>query len=67
LKKDVFWIQIIVLTVEFFAVVLLGFEVYGHMNPDKITIEAITIGLCLAVNLICTFYKLYTEKVLDKQ
>ena len=62
MKKVVFWIQIIVLIVEFFAVVLLGFEVYGHMNPDKITIEAITIGVCLAVNLICTFYKAVYRK-----
>jgi len=62
MKKVVFWIQIVVLMVMFFATVLLGFEVYGHMNPDPIMIEAIIIGICLAVNIICAFYRLYAEK-----
>lgn len=62
MKKIVFWIQIVVLMVQIFAVVLLGFEVYGHMNPDNIMIEAIIIGICLAINLICALYKLYTDK-----
>ena len=48
--------------IQFFAVVLLGFEIYEHMNPDNIIIEAIIIGICLVINLICTFYKLYTDK-----
>lgn len=62
MKKAVFWVQIVVLVITAFAVALLGFEVYGHMNPDNIMIEAIVIGICLAVNIICTFYRLYTKK-----
>ena len=62
MKKIIFWTNIVVLMIQFFAVVLLGFEIYEHMNPDNIIIEAIIIGICLVINLICTFYKLYTDK-----
>lgn len=62
MKKAVFWIQILVLTVEFIVVVLLGFEVHGRMDPDNMTIEAIILGACLIINIICAFYKLYTDK-----
>lgn len=62
MKKAVFWIQILVLIVEFFVVVLLGFEIYGHMNPNNMMIEAIMLGICLGINIICVFYKLYIDK-----
>ena len=45
-----------------FCVVLLGLEIYGHMNPDNITIEAVILGIGLIINMVCEFYKLYTEK-----
>lgn len=62
MNKAVLGIQIVVLIAEFFAVILLGFEIYGHMNPDSIMIEAVIIGICLVINFICVFYKLYTER-----
>lgn len=62
MKKAIFWVQIVVVMIQVFSVVLLGFEIYGHMNPDNIMIEALIIGICLIVNMICAFYKLYTEK-----
>ncbi|MDE7017721.1 MAG: hypothetical protein K2P65_09130 [Lachnospiraceae bacterium] len=62
MKKAVFWIQILVLIVEFFVVALLGFEVHGHMDPDNMIIEAIILGICLGINIICVFYKLYIDK-----
>lgn len=62
MKRGIVFVQIAVLIIEMLAVVLLGLEVYGHMNPDNIMLEAIIIGICLLVNLICVFYKLYTEK-----
>lgn len=62
MKKVICLVQMIVLMIAVFAVALLGFEIYGHMNPDNIMIEAIIIGICLVVNMICAFYKLYTEK-----
>ncbi len=62
MKKAVFWIQILVLVIEFFVVVLLGFEIHGHMDPDNMMIEAIMLGICLGINIICAFYKLYTDK-----
>lgn len=52
MKKAVLWIQILVLIVEFFVVVLLGFEVHGHMNPDNMIIEAVMLGICLTINII---------------
>ena len=62
MKKAIFGAQIVVLMIQFFCVILLGFEIYGHMNPDNMTIEAIILGICLIVNVICAFYKLCTEK-----
>ena len=62
MKKAVLWIQILVLIVEFFVVVLLGFEVHGHMNPDNMIIDAVMLGICLTINIICTFYKLYIDR-----
>lgn len=61
MKKAVFWIQILVLIVELFTVFLLGFEIHGHMNPDNIMIEAIVIGICIAINIVCSFYKLHID------
>ncbi|MCI8601415.1 MAG: hypothetical protein HFE45_07460 [Oscillospiraceae bacterium] len=62
MKKAIFWIQILVIIVELFAVILLGLEIYGQMNPDKMIIEAIVIGVCLAINIVCAFCKLHTDK-----
>jgi divalent metal cation (Fe/Co/Zn/Cd) transporter len=62
MKKAVFGIQILVLIIALFVVVLLGFEIYGHRNPDNMIIEAIILGICLVVNIICAFYKLYIDK-----
>jgi membrane protein YdbS with pleckstrin-like domain len=62
MKRVMFWLQIIVLIIEVFAVTLLGFEVYGHMNPDHIIAEAIVIGGCLVVNLVCVLYRLYKTR-----
>ena len=45
MRKIAFWIQIVVLMVQFFTVVILGFEIYRHMNPDNIMTEAIIIGI----------------------
>ena len=61
-KKAIFWVQIVVLMIQFFCVVLLGLEIYGHMNPDNITIEAVILGIGLIINMVCAFYKLYAEK-----
>ena len=55
MKKAVFGIQILVLIIALFVVVLLGFEIYGHRNPDNMIIEAIILGICLVVNIICAF------------
>ncbi len=62
MKKAIFWIQILILIIEFFVVVLLGFEIQGHMDPDNMMIEAIVLGICLGINIICAFYKLYIDK-----
>ncbi len=62
MKKTVLWIQILVLIVEIFVVVLLGFEIHGQMNPDNMIIEAILLEICLVINIICAFYKLYLDK-----
>lgn len=62
MKKAIFWVPIAVLMIQFFCVALLGFEIYGHMNPNNIMIEAIILGICLVANMIYAFYKLYTEK-----
>lgn len=62
MKKAVFWIQILVLIVGLFVGVLLGFEVHGHMDPDNMMIEAIMLGICLVINIICAFYKLYRKQ-----
>ena len=62
MKKTVLWIQILVLIVEIFVVVLLGFEIHGQMNPDNMIIEAILLEICLFINIICAFYKLYLDK-----
>lgn len=62
MKKAVFWIQILVLIVGLFVGVLLGFEVHGHMDPDNMMIEAIMLGICLIINIICAFYKLYRKQ-----
>ena len=47
---------------QVFVVVLLGFEIHGHMDPDNMMIEAIMLGICLGINIICAFYKLYIDK-----
>ncbi len=61
MKKAVSWIQILVLIMEFFVVVLLGFEVHGHMNLDHMMIKATILEICLVINIICAFYKLYID------
>ena len=62
MKKAIRWIQILVIIVQLFVVVLLGFEVYGKMNPDNMIIEAIIIGICLAANIICAFLRYAYDK-----
>lgn len=53
MKKTVFWIQMAALAVELIVTVLLAEEVYGRMNPDRIIAEAVIIGICMAVAIVC--------------
>ena len=62
MKKAVIWIQILVLIVEIFVVVLLGFEIHGQMTPDNMIIEAVLLAICLVINIICAFCKLCMDK-----
>lgn len=62
MKKLLSVVKIVVFIVPIFLVILLGLEIYGDMNPDRIILEARLIGVCLIFELIYVFYKLYAEK-----
>ena len=62
MKKAVLWVQIAVLIIQVVCVVLLVFEIYGHMNTNNIITEAVILGICLIVNIVCAVYRLCIEK-----
>ncbi|MDE7476727.1 MAG: hypothetical protein K2M91_02065 [Lachnospiraceae bacterium] len=60
-KTSVWVVQIVAVIFMFFSTVSLAFEVNGHMNPDNIMIEAVIIGICLFINILCALGRLYIE------
>jgi hypothetical protein len=64
MKKAAFVISIIALIIQVFTCIALGIEIFvvSAPNPDTMITEAIIMGICLVIEIICVFYRLYANK-----
>ena len=62
MKRVIRFIQFIAIAAALLTAIVLGIEICTRMNPDYIRTEACIIGSCLAVNVACAIYRLFSCK-----
>ncbi len=62
MKRVIRFIQFIAIAAALLTAIVLGIEIFTRMNSDYIITEAYIIGSCLAVNVACAIYRLFSCK-----
>ncbi len=57
--KKIWITQIAFLLVLVFGALLLGLEIFGHMDPDRVILFAVITGTGLLGNCACTFWRVH--------